>query len=134
MMSLFFFTRVVCFFVSINKLWDSLFCFRSIKIKDKTLYLGCASPVKFSDALEKANIPVPTSYLHYLEKLKTRKEKVIRLPADQNIWLNFVLEYIHENIADKLTWALSKWTQIFWNIWQRFVFCKAAFNIKMKCC
>ena len=79
------------------------FCFRSIQIKDKTLYLGCASPVKFSDALEKANIPVPTSYSQYLEKLKARKEKVTRLPADQNIWLNFVLEYIHENIADKLT-------------------------------
>jgi len=66
-----------------------------------TIYLACASPIKFNNALHKASIPVPDSYNNYLEELKKKKEYLVELPDNQKEWEDFCLKYIDNNISFK---------------------------------
>lgn len=63
--------------------------------------MGCASPMKFTDDLKEAQIPIPEEYENYFNDLKNKNEKFSHLPENQEDWIEFFITYINEKIAHK---------------------------------
>lgn len=75
--------------------------------KTTTIYLACASPVKFSETMKLVDIPLSTADENYNKELYTRTEHYKTLPSDEKEWKNFILDDIREIIKKRIPHAES---------------------------
>ncbi|XP_057301901.1 threonine synthase-like 2 [Hydractinia symbiolongicarpus] len=74
---------------------------RNVARSGASVYMGCASPIKFSEVITSAGIGLPEKYNEYLNELKSRKKFDRELPSEVTGWSDFVMKYIEENIMTR---------------------------------